>query len=168
MTSSSTAQWKTTRALCQKTGTASATAHWPQSRQPASMEQEQECMSAVDLNIQQRPGKSQSWSEESSSPDLSSDRVDVWRVHLAEPSSTDSISSVLSSDELTRASRSYFEKDRLHFLDAARRCAFCSADISEFQPRKYASNVSLAGAGTGCTTNQRGSGSTFRTPPGWH
>jgi len=79
------------------------------------MDQEQEWMSAVALNMQQRPGKSQSWSEGPSSPDLSSDRVDVWRVHLDEPSSTVSTSSVLSSDELARASRLHFEKDRLHF-----------------------------------------------------
>lgn len=67
------------------------------------------------LNMQQHSGKSPSWSEGPSSPDLSSERVDVWRIHLDEPSSTVSASSVLSSDELIRASRFHFEKDRLYF-----------------------------------------------------
>jgi 4'-phosphopantetheinyl transferase len=66
--------------------------------------------------MQQRFGKSQSWSVGPSSPDLSSDRVDVWRVPLDEPSSTVSTSSVLSSDEFNRAQRFHFEKDRLHFV----------------------------------------------------
>src|SRR5271157_440967 len=77
-------------------------------------------MSVVALNMQQPSGKSHSWSEGPSSPDLSSDRVDVWRVHLDEPSSTVSTSSVLSPDELIRASRFHFEKDRIHFT----RCRF--------------------------------------------
>jgi len=77
-------------------------------------------MSVVALNMQQPSSKSHSWSEVPSSPDLSSDRVDVWRVHLDEPSSTVSISSVLSPDELTRARRFHFEKDRIHFT----RCRF--------------------------------------------
>lgn len=81
----------------------------------AAIDQEQEWMSAVGLNMQQRPGKSQSWSEGPSSPDLSSDRVDVWQVHLDEPSSAVPTSSVLSADELTRAGHFHFEKDRLHF-----------------------------------------------------
>jgi 4'-phosphopantetheinyl transferase len=66
-------------------------------------------------NVQQHSGNSPSWAEGPSSPDLSSDRVDVWRLHLDELSSTVSTSSVLSSDELTRASRFHFKKDRLHF-----------------------------------------------------
>jgi 4'-phosphopantetheinyl transferase len=88
---------------------------WPQSRQPTSMDQEQEWMSAVALNMQQRPDKSQSWPEGPSSPDLSSDHVDVWRVWLDEPVEITPTPSILSSDELTRASRFHFEKDRLHF-----------------------------------------------------
>jgi len=70
--------------------------------------------------MQQRTSESQSWLEGPSSPDLSSDRVDVWRVQLDEPSSTVSTSSVLSPDELARASRFHFEKDRIHFT----RCRF--------------------------------------------
>jgi 4'-phosphopantetheinyl transferase len=72
-------------------------------------------MSPVALNMQQHPRRLQSWSEGTSSPDLSSDRVDVWRVHLDLSLSAVSASSVLSAGELTRASRFHFEKDRLHF-----------------------------------------------------
>ena len=43
------------------------------------------------------------------------ERVDVWRVHLDEPSTAGSEASVLSLDEITRASRFHFEKDRTHF-----------------------------------------------------
>jgi 4'-phosphopantetheinyl transferase len=66
--------------------------------------------------MQQRFGNSQSWSEGPSKLDLSMDRVDVWRVHLDEPSSNVSSPSVLSFDELNRAQRFHFEKDRLHFV----------------------------------------------------
>jgi 4'-phosphopantetheinyl transferase len=66
--------------------------------------------------MQQHFGNSQSWSKGPSSLDLSSDRVDVWRVQLDGPSSTVSSSSVLSSDELNRAQRYHFEKDRLRFV----------------------------------------------------
>jgi len=73
-------------------------------------------LSAVALNMQQHPGKSQAWPVGPSNSDLSSDRVDVWRVQLDEPLSTVSTSSILSSDELTRASHFHFEKDRQHFV----------------------------------------------------
>jgi 4'-phosphopantetheinyl transferase len=42
-------------------------------------------------------------------------RVDVWTVRLDEPATTDSEASVLSPDEIERASRFHFEKDRIHF-----------------------------------------------------
>ncbi|MGC2210623.1 MAG: 4'-phosphopantetheinyl transferase superfamily protein [Candidatus Korobacteraceae bacterium] len=42
--------------------------------------------------------------------------MDVWRVHLDEPSSNVFSSSVLSSDEFNRAQRFHFEKDRLHYI----------------------------------------------------
>lgn len=73
-------------------------------------------MSAVAINVQQYPGKSQTWPVRLPSSDLSSDRVDVWRAQLDEPLSTVPASSILSSDELARASRFHFEKDRLHFV----------------------------------------------------
>jgi 4'-phosphopantetheinyl transferase len=40
-------------------------------------------------------------------------RVDVWRVSLDSPSAE---ASVLSSDEISRANRFHFEKDRIHFV----------------------------------------------------
>ena len=43
------------------------------------------------------------------------ERVDVWRVMLDEPTATDSDASVLSPDEIARAGRFQFEKDRIHF-----------------------------------------------------
>jgi 4'-phosphopantetheinyl transferase len=79
-------------------------------------------MSAVDML--QSLGKSQSWSKGPSSPDLSTERVDVWRIPLDEPLSTFSTLSVLSSDELSRAKRFHFEKDRLNFVRC--RCALRS------------------------------------------
>jgi 4'-phosphopantetheinyl transferase len=49
----------------------------------------------------------------SSFPDGS---VDVWRLFLDEPSGADSVGSVLSFDEMARASRFHFDKDRTHFV----------------------------------------------------
>jgi 4'-phosphopantetheinyl transferase len=72
-------------------------------------------MSAVAFKMQQHHGGLRSWAEGPSRPVLSSDCVDVWRVYLDEPSSTLFTASVLSPDELTRASLFRFEKDRLHF-----------------------------------------------------
>jgi 4'-phosphopantetheinyl transferase len=43
-------------------------------------------------------------------------RVDVWRVSLVSPSDEKDKASVLSSDEIARANRFHFEKDRLHFI----------------------------------------------------
>jgi 4'-phosphopantetheinyl transferase len=62
----------------------------------------------------QRLGRSQSWSEGPSSLNLSSGCVDVWRIDLDEPPST--TFSALSSDELHRAQRFHFEKDRQHYI----------------------------------------------------
>jgi 4'-phosphopantetheinyl transferase len=55
------------------------------------------------------------WSQASSSPAFPNRRVHVWRVHLYEPPTTGSDASVLSLDEITRAGRFHFEKDRTHF-----------------------------------------------------
>ena len=73
-------------------------------------------MNPVVPNMQQHPSRLQSWSEKPSRPDLCTDHVDVWRVHLDVPLSAVSASSVLSADELIRASRFHFETDRLHFI----------------------------------------------------
>jgi 4'-phosphopantetheinyl transferase len=100
-------------------------------------------MSTIALNMQQHPDKSQSWPEGPSSPDLSSDHVDVWRVRLDEPVEMTLTPSILSSDELTRASRYHFEKDRLHFARCrsalrfllSRYVGISAAEISfEYQP----------------------------------
>jgi len=42
-------------------------------------------------------------------------RVDVWRLLLDEPPTEDSDATILSSDEVERASRFHFEADRIHF-----------------------------------------------------
>jgi len=42
-------------------------------------------------------------------------RVDVWSVRLDEPARAGSAVAVLSPDEIARASRFHFEKDRIHF-----------------------------------------------------
>ena len=68
----------------------------------------------ITIHMPQNSGKSQPWSGEPSSLDLSSGRIDVWRVHLDEP--TFPAASFLSPDELNRAQRFHFEKDRLHFI----------------------------------------------------
>jgi len=51
-----------------------------------------------------------------SPPTLSTGRVDVWSVHLDERAKANSETGVLSPDEITRAGRFHFEKDRLHFI----------------------------------------------------
>lgn len=56
-----------------------------------------------------------SWKAGPFTPRLSRECVDVWLVDLDESSLTDLSSSVLSLDELDRASRFRFEADRLYF-----------------------------------------------------
>jgi 4'-phosphopantetheinyl transferase len=61
-----------------------------------------------------------SWSPAPSTLKFPACRVDVWRVHLDEPlkaeSGADVLSpAVLSPDEIARARRFHFEKDRIHF-----------------------------------------------------
>jgi 4'-phosphopantetheinyl transferase len=56
-----------------------------------------------------------SWSQAASPPAFPTGRVDIWRVRLDEPSTEVSKTSVLSPDEISRAGRFHFEKDRLHF-----------------------------------------------------
>jgi 4'-phosphopantetheinyl transferase len=55
-----------------------------------------------------------SWSQAPSPPAFPSGRVHVWRVLLDGPP-TGSEPSVLSPDEVTRAGRFHFEKDRIYF-----------------------------------------------------
>jgi len=55
-----------------------------------------------------------SWTQGPSTPVFPADHVDVWLVQLEEPVQAFS-PDVLSSEELARASRFHFDKDRLHF-----------------------------------------------------
>jgi len=55
------------------------------------------------------------WSQTPSQPVFPSGRVDLWRVRLDEPAKASSEASVLSADELVRAGRFHFERDRIHF-----------------------------------------------------
>ncbi|MGA7302753.1 MAG: 4'-phosphopantetheinyl transferase superfamily protein, partial [Candidatus Sulfotelmatobacter sp.] len=66
-----------------------------------------------DPNLKQRPHTS--WLQAPSSLTFSTERVDVWRVRLDEWKTAGFEASILSPDELGRANRFHFEKDRLHF-----------------------------------------------------
>ncbi len=72
-------------------------------------------MSNVAVNPQPGLGKARAWSKGPEFLDLSNERVDVWRIDLDEPSSSAFAVGILSPDELARAGRFHFEKDRLHF-----------------------------------------------------
>jgi 4'-phosphopantetheinyl transferase len=54
-------------------------------------------------------------SKQLGNPGVSAGRVDVWRVRLDELAKAGSAAGVLSPDEVARASRFHFEKDRIHF-----------------------------------------------------
>ena len=56
-----------------------------------------------------------SWSQAPSQLAFPSGRVDVWRVRVDEPAKENSEAGVLSADEIARASRFHFEKDRTQF-----------------------------------------------------
>ncbi len=56
-----------------------------------------------------------SWSQAASPPAFPAGRVDVWRLGLDERETAGSEVSILSPDEIARASRFHFKKDRLHF-----------------------------------------------------
>ncbi len=60
-------------------------------------------------------GRGDSWSQAPSTPALPTIRIDVWTVRLDEPAPAGPGASVLSSDEIARARRFHFEKDRIHF-----------------------------------------------------
>jgi 4'-phosphopantetheinyl transferase len=62
-----------------------------------------------------RPRSVTVWSQVPSAPTYPTRRVDVWRVHLDDPPNAASEASVLSADEIARASRFHFEKDRVQF-----------------------------------------------------
>lgn len=66
-----------------------------------------------------------SWADVQSPPSFPTARVDVWRVLLSESAPAVSEANALSSDEIARASRYHFEKDRVHFT----RCRSALRDI---------------------------------------
>jgi 4'-phosphopantetheinyl transferase len=55
------------------------------------------------------------WSRPPTGLTFPSDRLDVWQVRLDEPGKSDTAACVLSYDEVARANRFHFEKDRNHF-----------------------------------------------------
>jgi len=65
------------------------------------------------------------WSQAPSPLVFPARRVDIWRVLLNEPATASALGSVLSGDEIARASRFHFEKDRTHFT----RCRSALRDI---------------------------------------
>jgi 4'-phosphopantetheinyl transferase len=69
--------------------------------------------SALAGDPKHRPGTG--WSQAPSPLAFPVNHVDVWRVRLDEPAKTGSETSVLSPDEIARAGRFHFEKDRSHF-----------------------------------------------------
>lgn len=63
--------------------------------------------------------ESSTWSAPPDAPSLQAGEVHVWRVELEQPEDVlGSFRSTLESDELQRAGRFHFEKDRKHFLVA--------------------------------------------------
>jgi 4'-phosphopantetheinyl transferase len=68
------------------------------------------------------------WSAAAVPPSFPLDCVDVWKLCLDEPSQPDSPASVLSSDEVARASRFHFDKDRNRFIRCRSVLRFLLAD----------------------------------------
>jgi 4'-phosphopantetheinyl transferase len=62
-----------------------------------------------------KQGHDGSWSQAPSTLAFPTGRVDVWMVSLDEPAPAGSEGSILSPDEIVRARRFHFEKDRIHF-----------------------------------------------------
>src|SRR5271168_359309 len=69
-------------------------------------------VSALAGNRKRQPNTS--WSQ-APPPVFPTGRVHVWRLRLDEPPTAGSEAGVLSPDEIARASRFHFEKDRIHF-----------------------------------------------------
>jgi 4'-phosphopantetheinyl transferase len=76
-------------------------------------------VSAREGDLKQRPAIS--WSQAPSPPAFPTDRIDIWRVCLDEPPKAEGEAGILSPDEIARACRFHFEKDRIHFTRC--RCA---------------------------------------------
>jgi 4'-phosphopantetheinyl transferase len=76
-------------------------------------------VSALDGDLKQHPATS--WSQAPSPLPFPTERVDILRVCLDKPQKAGCEAGVLSSDEIERAGRFHFEKDRIHFTRC--RCA---------------------------------------------
>ena len=67
---------------------------------------------------EQKQRHAPSWSQAASPPSFPTARIDLWKVSLDEPSKSnmeEGSQALLSPDEIARALRFHFEKDRLHF-----------------------------------------------------
>jgi len=62
-----------------------------------------------------KQGNDGSWPQTPSQRVFPTGRVELWTVRLDEPAKASSEASVLSADEIVRASRFHFEKDRIYF-----------------------------------------------------
>ena len=56
------------------------------------------------------------WPLATAPPSFPTDRVDIWKVHLDRPLLKNSETGVLSPDEIARANRFHFEKERVYFV----------------------------------------------------
>jgi 4'-phosphopantetheinyl transferase len=63
-----------------------------------------------------KQARGDSWSAGRSTQTFPTHRVDVWRVHLDAPVKADVEAAGLSADEMTRASRFHFERDKTRFI----------------------------------------------------
>jgi 4'-phosphopantetheinyl transferase len=75
-------------------------------------------VSAREGELKQRTAAS--WSRGPSPPAFPTARVDIWRVRLDKPPQSGCEASILSPDEIARAGRFHFEKDRIHFTRCRR------------------------------------------------
>jgi 4'-phosphopantetheinyl transferase len=57
-----------------------------------------------------------SWPRPAAPLSLPAERIAIWRVDLDTPAAEDSEANILSADEIARANRFHFERDRLHFV----------------------------------------------------
>jgi 4'-phosphopantetheinyl transferase len=57
-----------------------------------------------------------SWPRVTAPLSFPAERVSIWRVDLGAPTTEDRGTKILSADEITRANRFHFERDRLHFV----------------------------------------------------
>jgi len=69
-----------------------------------------------ELETERDEGHGDPWSVAAKPLSIPVDRVDVWRLCLDQPSEADGIASPLSPDEMARADRFHFARDRTRFV----------------------------------------------------